>query len=175
MTIPAPDPIIERIVLSLVPFFAGVSDDPAAVRRAIVDSLDEFGTTNHAELLLAAQVIAFGLAALDTLAEAHAGGHPDALRMRLRGCANTLHRSVRMCESALAKRPSTKAPKPASRTAAAQTGDAIEKARAFAASVRARLPATKPAPEPAGHNRRIWADALRDVAGELLEDPAPVS
>jgi hypothetical protein len=172
VTSQSPDPIIERIVLFLVPFFVGVSDDSAAVRRAILDSLDEFGTTNHADLLIAAQVIAFGFAALDTLAEAHAGNHPEATRVRLRACANTLHRSVRMCEDALAKRPGTKVPKPPSRNAGAQTGDAIEQARAFAASVRARLPAARQAPEPAGRDR-IWANALREVAGELQDDPVP--
>jgi hypothetical protein len=152
----------ERIVLFLMPFFVGVSDDVAAVRRAITDSLDAFGTTGPAELLAAAQAIAFGLSALDTLAEAHVGGHPEATRIRLRACAVTLQRSALLCERALKKRSPAKAP-----NVPAAPADAIEKP---GAGVRSCLAARAPdAPD----RNRIWANALREVAGDLAAAGVP--
>ncbi len=145
------DPIAERIVLFLLPYFVGVSDDVSAIRRAIFESLEALGATTQADLLTAAQAIAFGFAALDTLAEAHAAGHPEPVRTRLHACANALRRSARQCESALAKRRAAKPPMPP------------------AEAVKASACAPKPGPQDYNH---VWANALREVAGEFAPAPA---
>jgi hypothetical protein len=49
------------------------------------------------------QIIAFGLSTLDALSEAKITDMPPAMRLRYRGCANSLNRACQQNEKALAK------------------------------------------------------------------------
>jgi hypothetical protein len=190
-------PFMERIVRFLMPFFVSITNDPDAVRVAIAEALASYNITNPADLLNAAQVIAFGFAALDTLGEAHASDLQDGMRLRYLGCANSLGRSVRLCEKALPKqrdpaatpaaepKANPKAKPAAAPVAAAQpvNADPIAKARVFADQVRARVSTANLAPQadpqlsaeqaPSAFDQThklIWATALSEMAGELLDD-----
>lgn len=95
--------IVERIVRVLSRFLLdGASGDAAQARLAATELLQSYGARTGADLLLAAQIIAFGFAALDNLGQSFAD--PDltlAKIMRLRGNANALNRAAQQCRRAL--------------------------------------------------------------------------
>jgi hypothetical protein len=99
-------PFLDRIVLFLTPYFLTIAPDPALARADILETLASYGARTRAEMLAAVQIIALGFAALDTLAEAKtmAQDLSPSLRIRYRGCANSLNRSAQLQEKILAKR-----------------------------------------------------------------------
>ena len=99
-----PSPFLEQVIRLLMPFFLGSGIDPEAVRADILDTLDCYGVRTRAQMLYAAQALAFSLSAMDTLAEAKSAELSTSMRLRLRGCANSLNRSVQQNEQALAAR-----------------------------------------------------------------------
>lgn len=92
----------ERLVLALTPCFADITD-PAARRTEILAALASYGARTCAELLHAAQAIAFGIGALDLLGRAASAEMSDSLRLRTRSAANALHRSANRAQAALRK------------------------------------------------------------------------
>jgi hypothetical protein len=98
-------PFLDRLVLFLMPYFIAVAPDRATARAEILETLAAYGARTRAELFTAAQVLAFGLSALDVLAEAKTIEEmPAATRLRYRSCANALNRTCQQNEKALAKR-----------------------------------------------------------------------
>ncbi len=99
-----PSHFLERLVLSLMPYFAAIIPDPETARVEILETLASYGGRTWSELINAARIIAFSFAALDTLSEAEAPDMSAAMRLRHRGCANNLNRSCQQNEQILAKR-----------------------------------------------------------------------
>jgi hypothetical protein len=99
-----PSPFLERLIRFLFPFFVDVCPDPAAVRAEVLETLASYGPRTRAELLNAAQVIAYGLAGLETLQEAQGTEMSPSARLRFRGSANNLNRSSLQSQQALTKR-----------------------------------------------------------------------
>ncbi len=96
--------LLEQIIRFLLPCFLATAVDLDAARQDILDTLRSYGARTRAELLNAAQIIAFSLSALDTLSEAGSGVMSPAMRLRYRGCANGLSRSSQQNEHALQQR-----------------------------------------------------------------------
>ncbi len=205
-------PLLDRILVLLMPFFAGT--DRRLVAAAALETLGDYMPATRAELLHAAQIIAFSMSALDSLSEAVSLELPTTLRMRLRGGANALNRSAMQtmraldrCQAAAAAEDPppaepVSAPPPAepakATTPAEPAATAPEAAPAVAPRAAAVPPVALPAapvaaprvpPAAARHpqppaaqsvisdaeNKRIWAQALREVAEDLVpaaDEPA---
>lgn len=99
-----PSPFLERLIDFLLPYFISVCSGHSEARAEIIETLASYGACTRSELLNAAQAIAFGLSALDTLHEAKTVKMSPSLRLRYRGCANNLNRSGRQNDQSLAKR-----------------------------------------------------------------------
>jgi hypothetical protein len=97
-------PFLQRLVRFLLPYFLGVCPDLDSARAEILETLASYGARNRAELLNASQIIAYGLSGLDVLREAKSTEMSASLRLRYRGCANTLNRSGQKNEQALNRR-----------------------------------------------------------------------
>jgi hypothetical protein len=101
-----PSLFLDRVVRFLIPYYLPITADLAVARADILETLACYGARTRAEVLNAVQVIAFGFSALDTLAEAKAMEQEmsPVLRLRYRGCANSLHRSGQQAEKTLERR-----------------------------------------------------------------------
>ena len=99
-----PSVFLEQIIRFLLPCFLATAVDLDAARQDILETLRSYGARTRAELLNAAQIIAFSLSALDTLSEARAGAMSPSMRLRYRGCANGLNRSSQQNEQSLQQR-----------------------------------------------------------------------
>src|SRR5271154_7637555 len=78
--------------------------DKHEARSEIIDTLASYETRTRAEMLQAAHIIAFGMTTLDVLAEAKTAEMSQSMRLRYRGCANSLNRSTLQTEKALDQR-----------------------------------------------------------------------
>ena len=96
----------EQIFLSVAPFFLeaahGNQADARAAAQAMVDS---FGPETTEQTLLAAQIVVYSLAGLDSLRRS--AETPDlapSVHLRLRGNANAMQRASQNCRKALDQR-----------------------------------------------------------------------
>ncbi|HQT79825.1 MAG TPA: hypothetical protein PLD10_22515 [Rhodopila sp.] len=183
---PSPSPILLDLIASqLMPLFLDVAGhDPALARAAALESINGHNPGSNADLLLAAQLIAFSLVALSTLMQSMAPDMPAETALRLRSRANSLSLAANRSRRALdrphrtAHRRPEPAPRPASHageTAATNTAAAWAKAFTEAAQdVDATLPAL---PAAQLRSARIQTAALSQAAGLLrssaLSSPAP--
>jgi hypothetical protein len=87
-----------------MPYFSIDCPDFATTRAEILETLASYGPRTRAELLSAAQVIACTLTALSTMAEAEGADLSPAMRLRFRGCANTVTRHGQQAQQTLDKR-----------------------------------------------------------------------
>lgn len=71
-----PSRFLERIIRFLMPFFSDTAEDTEEARADIIQTLESYGTRNRAELLNAAQIIAYSFSTLDALAEANPRNSP---------------------------------------------------------------------------------------------------
>jgi hypothetical protein len=98
-----PETVLNHILTFLLPFFlTGAAGDVRLARISALQMLDAYASTSGKELMLAAQIIAFGFSTLDALAKAVV--EPDlspSARLRHRGNANALHRAGEQCRKAL--------------------------------------------------------------------------
>jgi hypothetical protein len=108
-----PSLFLENIVRFLMPFFLGLTVDIDVARAEILETLASYGIRTRSEMLKAAQIVAFGMSALDTLGEAKAAEMSPSMRLRFRGCANGLNRSGQQHEASLAKSLACDAPEAA--------------------------------------------------------------
>ena len=130
---PAQDGFLERIVFSLLPYFAATLPDLQDARHAIVGALTGYAARTRAEILEAAQIVAYSFTALDSLGEAAKQDVSLPMRLRLRGQAIALNRSKKQCQTSLAD---------------SLCYDAVEAAplRAEPAPIRTAAPQRAPAP-----------------------------
>src|SRR5271154_6895502 len=99
-----PNSFLETIIAFLLPYFSAASMDKHEARSEIIDTLASYETRTRAEMLQAAHIIAFGMTTLDALAEAKTAEMSQSMRLRYRGCANSLNRSTLQTEKALGLR-----------------------------------------------------------------------
>jgi hypothetical protein len=92
---------MERIILSLLPFFLVATPDRDEARAAIVGALASYGACTQHDLTETAQILALGFSVVDSLAESTGGGVSITKRLRLRGAAVALIRSKKTCVQAL--------------------------------------------------------------------------
>ncbi len=179
---PLPNPsrngaFLESLIRFLMPFFIDSAVDRAAARLEILETLGSYGTRTRAELLAAARIIAFGMATLDTLAEAKAADLSPSMRVRYRGCANGLNRSTIQNEKILDKRLAAAPPQPVDPVADtlndltdADVQASLDSAEAEIQAYRNRQTGTRPATTPASQqdpNKALWASAMRDTLNQM--------
>jgi len=103
MTQPADAIARDQVARSLTPFFLDAAHGSETDARAAADAMiTGFNPQSSEELILAAQVIVYGLAGLDSLRRSAA--EPDlsvATHLRLRGNANAMQRAAQQCRRAL--------------------------------------------------------------------------
>jgi hypothetical protein len=179
---------LERLLRFLIPYFADVTQDLSIARAEVLETLAAYGARTRAELLCAAQVIAFSFASLDTLAESNASDLSSAKRIRFRGCANSLNRSSQKTEQILSRRlahdipsatieqePINDIPDPEADAILEQTLAEIDAHRSRAA---ASHPATnRPSAQASNlnqrplsqqeQNKRLWGAAMINVLAEM--------
>jgi hypothetical protein len=89
------DFLMGLIVALLAPMFLGVTaGDINLARMAAFETVSDYRTQSHADLVAIAQIIAFGLAALGSLSLSMADDISVSMALRLRGNANALNRSA---------------------------------------------------------------------------------
>ncbi len=175
---------LETIIAFLLPYFIGASRDKHEARSEILDTLTSYETRTRAEMLQAAHIIAFGMTTLDVLAEAKTADMSQSMRLRYRGCANSLNRSTLQTEKALDQRlarelPPVPAemPEPVDDMREAEIMAAIQQFKAKIDSQRPRAhPATGPHfPPDQPSDPELWAsamlDSLQQPGGPLQPSP----
>jgi hypothetical protein len=150
-----PSAFLESIIAFLMPYFSAFAADADAARNEIIETLASYATRTRAEMLHAAQIAAFGMSTLDTLAEAKAADMSLSMRLRYRGCANGLDRSCKHHETALDRRlacdppmAAESAPEPVNDLPDAEAQRILEAAQTAIASHRGRLAPKHSAPNP---------------------------
>jgi hypothetical protein len=89
------DLLMNLIATLLAPIFLGVAGgDTTLARLAVIEIINDYRARNHADLVAAAQVVAFGLAALGSLSLSMADDLSLSMTLRLRGNAVSLNRSA---------------------------------------------------------------------------------
>jgi len=168
-----------------MPYFLVTIPDHDAARTEILETLASYGARTRSEMLNAVMIIAFGLSALDMLAEAKAMEMSPSMRLRLRGCANNLNRSSQQNEQILARRLACEVPAPPPPAAEpiddmpdAEFAAALRQTHAQIASYRNRLSGTRPAtaPQPVPErNKRLGGSAIMNAFAEMVLPPHPTS
>src|SRR3954452_6354205 len=94
-TPPRPNRLIELILVLLTPMFLCVSDgDILRARQAAAETLNAYGARSVLGVIIAAKIIAYELAALDSLCRSMADDISPQLALRFRGNANSLDRAA---------------------------------------------------------------------------------
>ncbi|MFO1025900.1 MAG: hypothetical protein U1E70_11980 [Acetobacteraceae bacterium] len=96
--------LVSTLLSYLSPLFLGGAagnDDAAAARTMAADALKIFHIGDVWELLLSAQTVAFGMAALGSINLSMRPDLTPALALRARGNAGTLHRAAMQCRGLL--------------------------------------------------------------------------
>jgi hypothetical protein len=193
------DCLINLIVILLTPMFLGVAGgDLAFARLAAIGTLDSYRAQTHADHITVAKIIAFGLAALDSICRSMEEDLTVSQILRLRGSANALDRAehrnrlaLRRSQAAAAPpipdpqpRPipkSNREPAPAATapapTAPAPTGADQQYAEVWAASaarIAAETTASLPSLSPEErHSAEVWVDALNGAATDFRTAGTP--
>ncbi len=96
--------VFDRILAFLTNIFLPTCEyDRERAQLAALEALSEYDPRTNRELRFAALALAFSLGALDALSQAMDTDRTVNQVLRLRSCANTLHRSARQAEEALAE------------------------------------------------------------------------
>ena len=179
-----PNSFLETIIAFLLPYFSAASRDKHEARSEIIDTLACYETRTRAEMLQAAHIIAFGMTTLDVLAEAKTAEMSQSMRLRYRGCANSLNRSTLQTEKALDQRlgdelPAAPAamPEPVDDMREAEIMAAIQQYKAKIDTQRPRAhPATGPHPATNDPRDQAWDPELWATAmiNSLQHPAAPV-
>ncbi len=89
------DVLLEFVLGFLTPLLmAGCTSDLVSARLAAIETLAAYRVRTQAELIKVAQIVAYGLAAMDNLRLSMAPDLPVSLKLRLRSGANALNRSA---------------------------------------------------------------------------------
>src|SRR4051794_8832388 len=153
------DILLNPVIILLPPLFlSGTDGDLGLARAAAYGTVAAYRAHNHASLLVAVRVIAFSLAALDSLGLSMRDDLSIPLILRLRANANALNRSAERAEAILAEPPvAGPATEPREPIDEAAILASVAEAQARAAAARASLQAQEtppdsapqPAPQPA--------------------------
>jgi hypothetical protein len=169
-----PNSFLETIIAFLMPYFIAASRDNQEARSEILDTLAAYETRTRAEMLMAAHIVALGMTTLDVLAEAKTAEMSQSMRLRYRGCANSLNRSTLRTEEALDQRLGDEIPATAPAEMAEPIDD-MQEAEIMAviqqhkANINSQRPRANPAavPHPATIDPRdptwdpqLWATAM---------------
>jgi hypothetical protein len=161
MTTDQPSDLMTGFILSLLtPFLmTGSITDPNLARKAAAETVAAYQATGPRQLVTVAQIIAFGLTAVDTLRLSLQGDLPLPMKDRLRRSASTMTRIAREAATTLETHlaePPEEDPDPA--------------------EILAKIPPAPP-PQPAQQHpatdRQIdlsWAQAMTDVATEFTAE-----
>jgi hypothetical protein len=96
------DILMSLIIALLAPMFFAVSGGNINyARMAAIETVNAYRIRNNADLLLVAQIVAFGFAALGSLSLAMADNLSLSMTLRLRTNANACHRSAELSRRAL--------------------------------------------------------------------------
>jgi hypothetical protein len=187
--VPLPiSPFLERLVRLLLPYFIGMCPDLESARSEILETLASYGSRTRSGLLNAAQVIAYGLAGLETLHEAKTTEMSPSMRLRYRGCANNLNRSCQKTEQILAIRlagEDTDAARSPAETAAdlpeTRVQEAIQDVQATIdanrnrlSGARASIPGPRRIPPSQQENKRLWGGAMMNALAQMGMPVQPV-
>jgi hypothetical protein len=138
-----PSLFLERLIRFLLPFFLDTTQNVEAARSEILETIASHGARSRAQMLNVAQIIAFGLSALELLSEARAATEMSpSMRFRFRSCANGLNRACQQNAKSLAKHLACDHPEataPINDVPDAIVQEAIERSRAKIESYRNRL------------------------------------
>jgi hypothetical protein len=180
-----PTPILVDLILAfLAPMFLTVTGGNIAhARLAAAHTLKSYRTRTDCDLILIAQIIAFGLAALGSLSLSMTDGLSLPMILRLRGSAQGSSRAAEQNRRALKENhliapdePSNPEPAPAEPGPdETQVIADIAAATQRAAEVRAEIAqqASQQRIVPRTQDQRtqaLWADAFTDVANEIAAD-----
>ncbi len=182
---------LEQMIHFLMPYFLAAAADVDAARSEIIETLASYGARARSELLNAAQILAFGMSTLDTLAEAKATEMSPTMRLRFRGCANSLSRSGQQNDKSLATRLGCDQPEAvnlihelADDVPDAQIQETIQQARATIDTRRNRLaaapavaspPSSPPSSSQKESNKRLWGAAMAQVLADMGMSPGTAS
>jgi hypothetical protein len=160
---------MQHIIRVLLPYFSLCTRDLDAAAADIVETLESYGVRTRAEFIKATQIIAISMVTLETLAESTSKDLSPSLRVRYRGCANSLTRSTITCEKALERRLAGDAPaKPANEPAM----DSQEPAAANPATDRQEQP---PGPDQPASTIPDPASGMSIPANDMAEPVADLS
>jgi hypothetical protein len=96
------DILMNLIIVLLAPMFlTAANGDIIFARMAALETINAYRSQTHAELIVVAQIVACGLAALGSLSLSMADDIPLSMTLRLRGNANALMRSAEQARRAL--------------------------------------------------------------------------
>jgi hypothetical protein len=169
------DLVVTYLTAMFLPTTAGNVEH---ARIAAAASVNAYGARDPADLIPIAQIIALGLAMLDSLDRSMEENLPVSLVLRLRGNAVSLGRLAEQYRRAL---PTTDTPSHRTSTIDPETERRTEeKTLASLARTEQRLarvqashaappPSPKPAPQP-DTDKAIWAAAMTHVAREFTAD-----
>jgi hypothetical protein len=168
--------IVDLVVTYLTAMFLpSTAGNVEHARIAAAASVNAYGARDPGDLIPIAQIIALGLAMLDSLDRSMEENLPVSLVLRLRGNAASLGRLAEQCRRAL---PTTDTPSHRTPTIDPETERRIEeKTLASLARAEQRLaqvqaappPSPQPAPQP-DTDKAIWAAAMTHVAREFTAE-----
>jgi hypothetical protein len=151
------DVFTNLVIACLAPMFlAAAGGDIALAGTAAIQAINAYRAQSRADILTVAQIIGFGLAALDSLSRSMQDDLPPALTLRLRANAGACSRAAKNSRHALTppRPPQRDAPAPARRQAA---------------------PSPAPTATEDNERRSVWASAMEDVAAEVAADLSRLS
>jgi hypothetical protein len=166
---PQTNRFVEHLIHFLMPYFLDAAPSIEEARAEILETLASYGARTRQEFLLAAQIIAFGLSTLDILADAKTVEMSPSMRLRYRGCANSLNRASQQSEKALAKLltcdlpgSTEPAPEPLNDISEIDLHEALRQAKAKLDTTRNRL--SNPGPTTQPKKGDAMFDALFEAA-----------
>jgi len=166
--LPEENPLLTVIIGVITPFLiAGGIVDAALARTAALQAIDACRSDTRGSLIGIGQVVGFALASLDSLRLSAAPELSLAMTLKLRANATAMHRATQTG----AVRVET--PLQVENTAAEDEALAAAEAEANTALQQARTmphPSETPAAASDDERKRLWADAMTDVAAECARD-----
>ena len=182
-TEPARSHLMDFIIAFLAPLLtAGSVTDGHFARLAAQEAIDAYKARGQNELVTIAQIVAFALAALDTLRLSMPAELSLSMKLKLRGNANALNRAARDNTRTLEKTRRATLPWQASLAEqAAMAGWEAEAAPSGRPEIQPEITQATPAPAPvaatsAQHQNQLhWAGAMKAVAARLQASAAIVA
>lgn len=167
------------ILTLLVPMFLRLSGgDIGLARQAAAEAVDAYRAPNAADLIVIAQIVAFGMAAVDSAGQSMEEGINPILAMRLRASAFACNRSADRGRRSLVSRssmPKSAAPKAARNPARNDTVVNAEPSAATPAAMPLEPDNHLLSPAAADMLAAESAARLRDGAKFMKQTPAPIA